>query len=122
MSACLSVLCAYGCVSAYQLVCVHVTYMCVVSRSPDPFLHFRCCVIGRKGSGSFPKHKLFHPRTATVYLTPLWDDNLEVLIRCYTRDARARLYDYIASKTEMANCYFCKLLQTAAEVFSDLAR
>ena len=94
----------------------------LVSRSPDPFLHFRCCVIGRKGSGSFPKHKLFHPRIATVYLTPLWDDNSEVLIRCYTGDARARLYNYIASKTAMANCYFCKLLQTAADVFSGLAR
>ena len=94
----------------------------IVSRSPDPFLHFRCCVIGRKGSGSFPKHKLFHPRTATVYLTPLWDDNSEVLIRCYTGDSRVCLYNYIASKTEMANCYFCKLLQTAADVFSDLAQ
>ena len=30
---------------------------------------------GRKGSGSFPNHKLFHPRTTTVYLTPLWDNN-----------------------------------------------
>ena len=69
-----------------------------------------------------PKHKLFHPRTATVYLTPLWDDNSEVLIRCYTGHARTRLYNYIVSKTEMANCYFCKLLQTAADVFSGLAR
>ena len=95
----------------------------LVSRSPDPFLHFRCCIIGRKGSGSFPKHKLFHPRTATVYLTPLWDNNSEVLIRCYTEDARARLYNYNASKTEteMANCYY-KLLQTAADVFSGLAQ
>ena len=72
--------------------CVYHATWSVVSRSPDPFLHFRCCVIGRKGSGSFPKHKLFHPRTATVYLTPLWDDNSEVLIRCYG-DARARLYN-----------------------------
>ena len=73
-------------------------------------------------SGSFPKHKLFHPRTATVYLTPLWDDNSEVLVRCYTGDAPVCLYNYIALKTEMANCYFCKLLQTAADVFSDLAQ